>query len=433
MSAPIPVKTFMYLQTSLIVISCLLFFPGCATQNEHTNVPTLEVVKPKEEKNVAVEESLHCISCHKKSNVAHHLNVEWQTNKHAVMNVGCKDCHAVSPEFDKTEKESFQKKETSCSDKGVQRMVSPQICGRCHMKQYNEFMQSSHSSSWDSVVDFQKNVPFSSDNLLTSCESCHTIQFKCNSCHTQHVTGQSHIKSPAVCGVCHTGSDHPQYEIYMNSKHGLVSSAIRSAKEGYSKSAYLSSPVCVTCHMPDGTHDTRFRLSGKMGGKSPYSEKEEEKGFNKEDSWKEKNDMLVLCNKCHSPAFSKDALVSAKNAQKVFNTVVKEAEELVLALDREKLLLPGLTIPLDSSYPEHAYFTGEYPLHSTVSKAEGIFIRLTKRHAAIAGKALHHMNVNYAYSHCWPEMLNDLRALKNEANNLRQEAEINRKMKIKLR
>ena len=432
MPEAVPVKTFMYLQTSLIVISCLIFIPGCATQNEHANIPTFEVVKPKEEKNVVAEESLHCISCHKKSKVAHHLNVEWKTNKHAVMNVGCKDCHAVSPEFDEAEKEAFKKKETRCADKGVQRMVSPRICGRCHMKQYNEFMQSSHSSSWNSVVEFQKNVSFSSDNLLTSCELCHTIQFKCNSCHTQHVTGSSHLKSPAVCGVCHTGADHPQHEIYMNSKHGMVSSALHSAKEGDYESASLSSPVCATCHMPDGAHDTRSGLSGETGGKSPYTEKKE-KGFNKEDSGKEKNDMLVLCNKCHSPAFSKDALMSAKNALKILNAVVKEAEELMLDLNREKLLLPGLTIPLNSNYPEHAYFTGEYPLHSTVSKAEGIFIRLTKRHAAIARKALHHMNANYAYSHGLPEMLNDLQALKNEANNLRQEAEINRKMKTRLR
>ncbi|MCF6148126.1 MAG: hypothetical protein E3K37_05650 [Candidatus Kuenenia sp.] len=434
MSSSFKINHLIYLFT-VIVVSSLFFITGCATQNKRNNTSDVEIVStPGEERRVTVNESLHCISCHKKSNVTPNLNDEWQTNKHAAINVGCKDCHAASSEFDETEKKTSQKREeTNCSDKSIQRPVSPKVCGKCHMKQYSEFMQSRHSSSWDSVVVFQKNNAFLSENPFNSCESCHTIQFKCNSCHIQHIPDKSHINSPSICGSCHTGADHPQYEIYMTSQHGMVHSAIQSVNTTAQDSAPLSSPLCVTCHMPNGTHDTSFGLSGAIGdGKSLYSEKEG-KSINEEASVKKENDMLAICNKCHSPAFSKKALINAENAQNELNTLLKEAKELVSELDREKLLFPGLTMQINSKYPRHAYFTKGYPINNSVSKAEDIFMRLTKHHAAIVRKALHHMNANYAYSHYWPEIRNDLQELRNEAHRLRQEAEIDRRRKMKLR
>ncbi|MBM4053644.1 MAG: hypothetical protein FJ264_03000 [Planctomycetes bacterium] len=106
---------------------------------------------------------------------------------------------------------------------------------------------------------------------------------------------------------------------------------------------------------------------------------------------------------------------------------------LVTELDNEKLLIPPLTIPVNSVYPEHAYFIEGCFLHNSVSKVESIFLHLTKHRTVIARKAFQHMNANYAYSNCWQEIRNDLRELRSETNKLRQEAEINRKMKIKLR
>jgi hydroxylamine dehydrogenase len=62
-------------------------------------------------------------------------------------------------------------------------------------------------------------------------------------------------RSPENCGKCHLGPDHPQAEIYAESKHGIAYSANRARmaldKEGgwVLGRDYSAAPTCTTCHI----------------------------------------------------------------------------------------------------------------------------------------------------------------------------------------
>ena len=44
----------------------------------------------------------------------------------------------------------------------------------------------------------------------------------CTSCHTRHRFSVAEARMPEACDQCHLGPDHPNIEIYENSKHGHV-------------------------------------------------------------------------------------------------------------------------------------------------------------------------------------------------------------------
>jgi hypothetical protein len=93
----------------------------------------------------------------------------------------------------------------------------------------------------------------------------------CNACHTRHAFSAAQARHPGTCGKCHMGPDHPQKEIYEESKHGINFFAnldkmnIESAKWIVGED-YWSAPTCSTCHMSATrkqavTHDVGLRIS----------------------------------------------------------------------------------------------------------------------------------------------------------------------------
>jgi len=104
----------------------------------------------------------------------------------------------------------------------------------------------------------------------------------CNACHAKHSFRASMARQPENCGKCHLGPDHPQMEVYNESKHGITYySAMKDA--GYNGmnimkagqwvlgKDYYYAPTCSTCHMgayvkPNGseaqnTHNVGDRIS----------------------------------------------------------------------------------------------------------------------------------------------------------------------------
>ena len=51
----------------------------------------------------------------------------------------------------------------------------------------------------------------------------------CHACHSRHAFEAKLSRSPENCGKCHMGPDHPQIEIYNESKHGIAFHANRPA------------------------------------------------------------------------------------------------------------------------------------------------------------------------------------------------------------
>lgn len=95
----------------------------------------------------------------------------------------------------------------------------------------------------------------------------------CSACHSRHDFSPRRARQPENCGKCHLGPDHPQKEIYEESKHGI---AYRDLKDKMNLDAaswvlgqdYSAAPTCATCHMSAHlrnkskiTHDPGRRIS----------------------------------------------------------------------------------------------------------------------------------------------------------------------------
>ncbi len=95
----------------------------------------------------------------------------------------------------------------------------------------------------------------------------------CSACHSRHDFSPRRARQPENCGKCHLGPDHPQKEIYEESKHGV---AFRDLKDHMNLDAhdwvlgedYTQAPTCASCHMSGHsrnggkvTHDPSQRIS----------------------------------------------------------------------------------------------------------------------------------------------------------------------------
>jgi hypothetical protein len=95
----------------------------------------------------------------------------------------------------------------------------------------------------------------------------------CSACHSRHDFSPRRARQPENCGKCHLGPDHPQKEVYEESKHGI---AYRDLQDRMNLDAetwvlgedYAAAPTCATCHMSGNirnggriTHDPGERIS----------------------------------------------------------------------------------------------------------------------------------------------------------------------------
>ena len=151
----------------------------------------------------------------------------------------------------------------------------------------------------------------------------------CSACHSRHDFSPRRARQPENCGKCHLGPDHPQKEIYEESKHGV---AFRDLKDHMHLDSetwvlgkdYSQAPTCATCHMsahskqgtPKITHDPGQRIS--WTNRPPVSIamdtdieghviKESDPKKRQElihDSWQNKRDrMKGVCSNCHTPDY----------------------------------------------------------------------------------------------------------------------------------
>jgi len=146
----------------------------------------------------------------------------------------------------------------------------------------------------------------------------------CSACHSRHDFSPRRARQPENCGKCHLGPDHPQKEIYEESKHGV---AYRDLKDKMNLDAehwvlgedYSQAPTCATCHMsansrdPHITHDPGTRIS--WTNRPPVSMKMDtdinnvvikesdplERQKLVHDSWRSKRDRMTnVCLHCHT-------------------------------------------------------------------------------------------------------------------------------------
>jgi hypothetical protein len=152
----------------------------------------------------------------------------------------------------------------------------------------------------------------------------------CTACHSRHKFQVRMAREPESCGKCHLGPDHPQYEVYVESKHGI---AFRANREKMNLDArpwvvgkdYTVAPTCATCHMAatrtqPSTHDVGKRISWTL--RPAISIKLEHAD-------ERRSSMQEVCSTCHTKQ-------QVDNFYKQFDGAV--------TLYNEKFAKPGLEI-----------------------------------------------------------------------------------------
>jgi hypothetical protein len=144
--------------------------------------------------------------------------------------MSCTDCHGA---------------EHTGPDTGDPGVVTPMTCQKCHADQVSQFNDGKHYYGWEAmeVVPVFGSMP--SAVTEKGCVTCHRIgaiwddgsRGRCDLCHSRHLFSAEEAKKPEACGTCHTG-DHPHYEMWANSKHGML----------YAMGNTERAPTCVTCH-----------------------------------------------------------------------------------------------------------------------------------------------------------------------------------------
>ncbi len=150
----------------------------------------------------------------------------------------------------------------------------------------------------------------------------------CSACHSRHDFSPRRARQPENCGKCHLGPDHPQKEIYEESKHGV---AYRDLKDHMNLDAhdwvlgedYTQAPTCATCHMSGHsrnggkvTHDPGERISWTnrppvslvmdtdIDGKIITETDPVERQKLTVSSWQDKRqEMKNVCLHCHTPNY----------------------------------------------------------------------------------------------------------------------------------
>ncbi len=313
-------------------------------------VSPISIVKAASIPETLSKESQDCITCHKEQTPA--IVEQWGASKHFRANVSCYECHrAKTGEPDAFDHNGFM----------IATIVSPKDCARCHSKEVQEFEDSHHSKaarilgSQDNrlaeVVEGNRGFKTEgfpegiSSAVVNGCWQCHGAEVKvlkdgkldpatwpntgigrinpdgsegsCSACHSRHKFSVEQARNPENCGKCHMGPDHPQIEIYEESKHGV---AFHANKEKMNLSNekwvvgedYNAAPTCATCHMsatPEQpvTHDVGLRIS--WNNRPAVSIRPEVSDANmglpgKDVDWKKRRkNMKDVCLNCHGEPF----------------------------------------------------------------------------------------------------------------------------------
>ena len=249
-------------------------------------------------------QSQACIECHKNESTS--VYEQWGNSHHFRANVGCFECHSALEE----DVDAFEH-----YGEFISTIVSPRDCARCHEHEVSEFNSSHHAKGGrilGSLDNILAEVVEGNNGLVTEgfphgvsaaavngCWQCHGSEIKvlddgkldpatwpntgigrinpdgsegaCTACHSRHDFSAAQARTPDTCGKCHMGPDHPQLEIFNESKHGIAyyanidEMALDSPKWVVGED-YNAAPTCATCHMSATkdqpvTHDVGMRIS----------------------------------------------------------------------------------------------------------------------------------------------------------------------------
>ncbi len=312
-------------------------------------------------------EARACIECHKRESPG--LFADWAKSRHASANITCYDCHRAEESDPDISTAHFQQYSRSDNEFGkaeyktaVSAVVTPKDCSRCHPDEAKQYGRSKHANTMEIIwkIDPWLNNGMNSDfERVSGCYTCHGTVLKmeegkltpdtwpntgvgrvnldgslgsCTSCHTRHRFTAAEARKAEACGQCHLGPDHPQIEIFKESKHGALYDSFghdwnfTAAPGTWTPGVDFRSPTCSACHMSGAgttltTHDVTERLSWEL--QAPLTVRPQDfAALPAKTDWKvERDKMKEVCLQCHGQLWVDDHYVKLDQVVKEYNQV----------------------------------------------------------------------------------------------------------------
>ena len=384
-----------------------------------------------------------CVDCHQK--VTPNIVSDWQVSKHSQAGINCPSCHG-------------DEHKTAEDVKNV-RIPTPDTCATCHPAQVQQFNSGKHALAWVSMKAMPTAhwQPMELMEGMKGCGGCHKIGLKteseikglkksgagfglasCDACHTRHIFSVKEASQPQSCRTCHMGIDHPQWEMYSASKHGVR----YLLKQNGTLPENVAAPTCQTCHMQAGNHTNRtawgflaVRLpmpedkqwaadratvlqglgvldpDGKPTPRLEVVKAADVVRLTQEDWQKERDKMVKTCNQCHSVNFAKAELGKGDMMIREADRLMAEAIRIVADLYKEGIL----TKPKNYAYA----FPDLLTFNDAPTPIELELFKMFLEHRMRTFQGTFHANPDYAFWYGWSSMQRDLTDIKEMAKELR--------------
>ncbi len=385
-----------------------------------------------------------CVECHIK--VTPNIVSDWQLSKHSQNDVDCSICHGDQHK--------------SAEDVAKVEIPTPETCATCHEDRVQQFKGGKHAFAWAAMKAMPTAhwQPMALMEGMKGCGGCHKIGLKteaeisdlkkngagfgiasCDACHTRHIFSVQEAKQPQACQTCHMGFDHPQWEMYSTSKHGVR----YLLKQNKTLPETAAAPTCQTCHMQEGNHAVETAW-GFLAVRLPMPEDEQwaqdratilqalgvldpdgnptarldvvkaadVARLTQEDWQKERDKMVKTCNQCHSINFARGELEKGDEIIKEADHLLAEAIRILAALYKDGILKK--TESYSYAFPDLLTF------HDAPTVIEQRLFVMFLKHRMRTFQGTFHANPDYALWYGWSEMQRDLTEIKTMAEELRR-------------
>ncbi len=378
-----------------------------------------------------------CLDCH--TRVTPRIMTDWQLSRHGQMGITCAACHGTE--------------HTTQHDFEEAAIPTPATCATCHSQKVEEFTRGKHAVAWTAMnaMPTTHALPLALTEGMTGCGGCHKIGLKteergagyglgsCDACHTRHLFSAEEARQPQACQTCHMGFDHPQWEMYASSKHGVRYLLVQNGVLPENAAA----PTCQTCHMVAGNHEVRsawgflaVRLpmpddeqwaadratilqalgvldpDGQPTGRLEVVQAADVVRLTQEAWEKERNAMIQVCSRCHSQKFAEAELQKGDDMIRETDHLLAEAIRVVAGLYEDGTLEQ----PEGYAYP----FPDLLTFHDAPTPIEQRLFVMHLEHRMRAFQGTFHANPDYALWYGWSAMVRDLAEIKQMAEDMRR-------------
>ena len=388
----------------------------------------------------------NCVTCHSKKQP--NIVTDWKISKHSKNDVSCSTCHG--------------EQHSSATDVAYAEIPTPETCADCHETQVSQFSKGKHALAWTvmKAMPTFHHQPSAMIDGMKGCGGCHKIGLKdeaeitrlkkegsgfglasCDACHTRHTFSVKEAQQPQACQTCHMGFDHPQWEMYSSSKHGVR----YLLKQNGTLHENTAAPTCQDCHMQDGNHEVRTAW-GFLAVRLPLPEDEKWKAdqvtilqalgvldpsgnptarldavkaadiarLTQEDFDRERNKMEKTCGQCHSSNFAKEQIRRGDEMIRETDHLLAQAIRIIADLYKDKIIAK----PVNYAYN----FPDLLTFHDAPTVIEQKLFEMHLKHRMRAFQGVYHANPDYALWYGWSEMQRDLTEIKAIAAELREHA-----------